>query len=157
MRKILITAALVALVFLSAGKPYNRTVRLTVVNKSDLKLEIRLTGTVDENAYYVRVPAGSKNLPTVKTVDVNPDKYKAEIMYIELWDPVYGYDCSNKSATLQMFHSVRMMIGDCTRTFANSGEPAMVKVGGARNRGCRIPITDGAPSDLNQTCLKEGR
>ena len=134
MKRILLVTALAALLFLTAGKPVVKTVRLTVINKSERRLEIRLTGDQDENAYYVRVPAGTQYLPAVKEVDVMPDRYKATVTYIELWDPVYGYDCNNKSATLEMFHSVRMVVGACENTLANAGEPAMVKVGGAANR-----------------------
>ena len=138
-RRILLFTALFALIFLTASHATPRLIRLTVVNRSGLALEISLTGCCDDNVYYLRVPEGDRALPMVKEFTIIPDTYQVQPYYVQLWDPVYGYDCNNPSAKrIDMTHNTRILIDECTRTLPNSGEPpSMVKFGGAGNRGRR--------------------
>jgi hypothetical protein len=138
-KRILLITAFLTLVFLTASRISPRLVRLTVVNKSGLALEIRLTGTCDENSYYLRVPEGDRFLPMVKEFTIIPDTYQVQPYYVQIWDPVYGYDCNDPGAKrIDMMHNTRILIDECTRTLPNSGEaPSMVKFGGAGGRGRR--------------------
>jgi hypothetical protein len=110
-------------------------VKFTIVNKSGLALEVSLTGACDENVYYLRVPEGDRALPMVKDFTIVPDTYKVQPYYVQIWDPVYGYDCSDPSAKqIDISHNTRVVIAECDRTLPNSGEPSMVKFGGAGGR-----------------------
>lgn len=112
-----------------------RTVRLTVVNKSGLPVEISLTGQYLENTYYLRVPEGDRLFPAEKHIDLIPDQYSMRIYYIELWDPVYGYDCTEGGKSVPILHATRLTFLGCTYATPNNGEPpAILKYpGGARS------------------------
>jgi len=117
---------LVLSLLLIGAKPF-RTVRLTVVNKSGLPVEISLAGQYLEYTYYLRVPEGDRLFPTEYHVDVVPDSYTMQIYYKELWDPVYGYDCTGGGKTAELTHATRLTFLGCTYTPPNNGESAMLK------------------------------
>lgn len=135
MRKALLIVALLAVLLIGAKKPPVRLVRFTVVNKSGRVLEIRMTGSCDENFYYLHVPKGTRLWPQVSTFTVIPDEYSTQTHYVELWDPVYGPSCSDKSLSLDLNRNIRMLVLECDRTPANGGEkPAILKLGGRNSR-----------------------
>ena len=131
MRRVLLITALLALAFLTAGRVIPKLVRLTVVNKSGLALEISLTGTCDDNVYYLRVAEGDRFLPMVKEFTIIPDTYQVQPYFVQIWDPVYGDDCNDPSKKrVDITRNTRVVIAECDRTLPNSGEPSMVKFNG---------------------------
>jgi len=137
-KKLLLVIGLLALLTTAAKKPPVRMAQLTVINKANLKVEIKLTGKYQENTYYFRIPKGNYTLPVEKTFSIVPDTYSSNLYYIKLWDPVYGYSCSSKSQTLEVKHNVRVIVLPCDRTPVNGGEaPSLIKYGGSRSGGRR--------------------
>jgi hypothetical protein len=108
-------------------------VRLTVVNRSGKAVELVLSGEEEGEMYALRIPKGTRQSPTEKVFTLVPDTYSAELTYVELWDPVYGYTCSSKSQTLDASRSLRVVILECDRNARNGGEPPkMTKFGAGR-------------------------
>jgi hypothetical protein len=113
-----------------------RTVRVTVINKSGMPVEVRLTGTYQEEIYYLRLPEGDRTSPTLGVVDVLPDEYSFEIFYVELWDPVYGTKCGEGSNYAEVTHSTRLTVLECSNSTPNNGEPpSILKYPAGRGRG----------------------
>lgn len=130
----LLVILLLALTALGADKL--RTVRLTVINKSAMPVEVQLTGKHQEEIYYVRLPEGDRTMPTEAVVDVVPDEYSFRIYYVELWDPVYGNECGEGSNVADVIHSARLTILPCLHSTPNNGEPpAILKYPEGRGRG----------------------
>ena len=125
----LITGLLTILLIGASPFGIERLVDLTVVNKSGLPVEIKLTGSDEENYYYLKVPRGYRDAPTEKVFTVVPDTYSAVSYYIEPWDPVYGYDCSSRSSTLAATKNIRVTIMECDRASRHGGETSIVKFG----------------------------
>jgi len=109
--------------------------RLTIVNKSGLDIEIRLTGIDFENNYYLRIPAGDRTIPTERVFTLARDQYNSTLYYIELWDPVYGYSCSSKDQSLDLRRNVKVLVTECNRTFPNGGSPPSIIKYGASGEG----------------------
>lgn len=131
---LLVIAALAFLLVSASPAKYERLVELTVVNKSGLPVELKLTGSQEENFYYLRVPRGFRDAPTETTFTITPDTYQATAHYVELWDPVYGYDCGARSSTLVATRNVRVTILECDRQARQRGEPSILKLGVERIR-----------------------
>lgn len=130
----LLVILFLALAALGADKL--RTVRVTVINKSGMPVEVQLTGRHQENTYYVRLLEGDRTLPTEAVVDVVPDEYSFHIYYVELWDPVYGAECSEGSNVADVTHSTRLTVLPCTQSTPNNGEPpSILKYPEGRGRG----------------------
>ncbi len=108
MRQKLAILAAITLLLISAKSV--RTVRLTVINKSGLPVEVRLTGTYYEETYYLRVPEGDRDHASEAHIDVLPDDYSMQVFYKEYWDPVYGYDCSEGGKNIKLTHSSKAHI-----------------------------------------------
>jgi hypothetical protein len=128
-----------ALALSSLGAAGLKTVRVTLVNKSGMPVEVRLTGKYQEHIYYVRLAEGDRTQPAEAVVDVIPDQYSMEIFYIELWDPVYGYTCGSGKQSAEVSHSARLTVLECAYQTPNNGEPpAILKYPqGAGRRGLR--------------------
>jgi hypothetical protein len=134
-RKIIFICALLSLVLFGTGSRGIRLIRLTVVNKSGLALEMSLTGDLEDNDYYLRVPKGTPLAPFTQVFTIIPDDYAVTIYHVEFWDPVYGFDCSSRSISIDATHNSRLVVPVCTYSPPNSGEPSMAKLGGAGGRG----------------------
>lgn len=123
---------------LVSAKPI-KTVRLMIVNKSGLPVEVSLTGQYLEQSYYLRVPKGDRLNPAEYHADVVPDIYSLQIYYKELWDPVYGYDCTQGGKTAEVLHSTRLTFLGCNYNTPNNGEPPSIlkypQGAGGRGRG----------------------
>ncbi len=131
---VLVWGALIMMLF-PASTSFTKLKRLTVVNMSGLPIDLRLSGSYQGYYYYLRVPAGDRTTPFEKTFTVQPDNYSATVFYQELWDPVYGYQCTSKSQNLDLTHNTRVIVFECTRRPANNGEPpAIVKFGAGGRR-----------------------
>ena len=127
MKKVLLVVSLLA-VLLSASALPIRLVRLTIVNKSGLPLEIRLTGDETDTSYYLRVKEGDGQFPAESVFTIVPGTYKMEPYYIELWDPVYGPSCAEAgSKTLEAKGNLKVTFRECNRTIRNIGEPSIWK------------------------------
>ncbi len=127
MKKILALIALLALVTVAADKV--RTFRLTVINKSEKPIAIRLFGTEDEDhLYYLNIPEGSRDVPQVSEFDIASDFYNMQLYFIETWDPIYGFSCRQPLPNiLVMARNVRIVVLPCNQTPGNPGEPSMRK------------------------------
>ena len=140
-----------SLLLVGAKKPPVRTVRLTIVNKSGLPVEISLTGKNLEYSYYVRVPEGDRIYPSEYWVDVIPDTYSMLIYYKELWDPVYGYDCTEGGKSAEINHATRLTFLGCTYSPPNRGEqPSILKYPQGGRCGGRGPKK--APQAASDRC-----
>lgn len=72
---LLILLVIVLSTVLMAAVP-TKTVRLTIINKSDYDVYMKLEGSaVTEAFYYLTIPAGSQDEPTVKVFTVMADLY----------------------------------------------------------------------------------
>ena len=136
-RKALLVLVLLALSLLSANPKPSRLIRLTVVNRSGLPLEISLTGNIqineyEKNTYYLRVPKNVLPNYVVREFTIIPDKYSMKFYYVELWDPVYGTHCSAATQMVEAFHNTRVVVPVCTYSPPNHGEPSMLKIRGQR-------------------------
>ncbi len=110
--------------------------KLTIINKSGRDIEISLTGEKLEQFYYLRVAGGSRLIPVEKIFTVVPDNYSSTLYYVEILDPVYGYQCESKSQNLDLNRNVALTVIECDRTPANAGEkPVILKYGGQFKRG----------------------
>jgi hypothetical protein len=117
-------------------KKTNPTVRVTVINKSGVPIEVRMTGKCWEKIYYARLGEGDRINPTEKYVDVIQDVYTFEIFFIELWDPVYGYECGEGTNSAEVNHSTRLTVLECSNKTPNNGErPTILKYPQGRGRG----------------------
>jgi len=117
---------LVILTFFALGAKPMRTVRVTVVNKSGMPVDLRLTGKYQEEIYYLRLPEGDRTNPTEAFADVVPDQYSFEIFYVELWDPVYGSKCEEGTNSTDVTHSTRLTVLECSNKTPNNGEPPAI-------------------------------
>jgi hypothetical protein len=130
-KKILLVLMALVLVFTSLGAAPMRLVRLKVVNKSAMQIEISLTGKYLDNFYYLHVPEGSSLIPLEQGYTVVPDTYSSSVYFVELWDPVYGHKCTDKAQTLDARRNVVLIVFACAYTPPNAGEPpSLVKYGG---------------------------
>ena len=131
-RKVLLVFSMITLILATAGQPSIKLVRLTIVNKSGMDIEVRLTGEIETNFYYLRIPAGDRALPTERVFTIIPDKYHMQAYYIELWDPVYGATCGNApTETYYATRNTRITFLECGIIPQHKGEPSMVKYTGA--------------------------
>jgi len=130
LRKFGFIISLLAMLTIGADSPPSKLVRLTISNKSGLPIEISLTGQTWEYFYYLRIPSGTRKNPTVQIFSVIPDCYASALYFVELWDPVYGYYCSDQSDTLDISRNIRVTVVECDVTPRNSEEPpAIIKYG----------------------------
>ena len=127
MKKVFLVVLLLA-VLLSASTLPIRLVRLTIVNKSGLPIEIRLTGEDVDTSYYLRVEEGDRQFPAEGVFTIVPGTYQMQPYYIELWDPVYGSSCGEAgSTTLEANHNIKVTFAECDRVLRHLGEPSIWK------------------------------
>ena len=136
MKKTLLVILLLSL--LMTGSKGSELVELTIINKSDMEIAIQLKGTdkvcancseVEEGSmYYLTVPEGSKERPSVKTFEIEKDRYGMQLYYIETYDPVYGFKCNTPTPNrLEAARNIRIVVLPCDETPPNVGEPTMRK------------------------------
>jgi hypothetical protein len=136
-RRVLLTFALLSLLLVGAYPQPTKLIRLTVVNRSGLPLEIGLTGSLinkfnQHTTYYLRLQKNDPRGDEMRVFTIIPDKYSMKVYYVELWDPVYGARCGTASLSVEAYHNTRVLIPVCTISPPNKGEPSMVKLGGRR-------------------------
>ena len=130
MRKITILG-LILISLLLLGTKDADLIRLTVINKSGTELAIWLQGQDDDTFYYLTVPKGSKESPTVKEFTILRETYDMRVQYVESWDPVYGYSqCGGMfvMAEFRAFRNNKLNFAPCNSMPPNKGEPSMRKL-----------------------------
>jgi hypothetical protein len=128
--RLLVLIALLASNLIAAKGWPGKQYELHVINRSGVKIEIKLTGISDENAfYYLKVPKGDTEWPYEKTFAIASGGYNMQVYFIEFYDPVYGYSCRSASGSkLSMTHQVEVYVNSCTARPRNSGEPSQMKL-----------------------------
>jgi hypothetical protein len=137
-KKILWVTALLTLLLTGARKKPFDTIRLTIVNKSEMEIAVQLQAkprsccnmadSTDAKFYYLPVLEGSRETPTVKEFDIEKETYGMQVFYIETWDPVYGFKCTRPAPNaLMALRDMRVIILPCDETPGNIGEPSMRK------------------------------
>ena len=134
MKKGLLSIALAALFLIAASQPYTRLVRLRVINKAGMPVEIKLTGSDPNHYYYLRIPTGDHECPMERVFTIVPDTYNVTTYFIETWDPVYGYDCSPTTSKIEANTNVRVTVLECKRIMHHLGEHPLYKIGNFRLR-----------------------
>jgi hypothetical protein len=129
MKKVMLLVLTVMLVsaFLMASGPTMDIKRLTVINKSGNDVMIKLEGSdIGQQFYYLTIPAGTKEWPTVQDYTVLEDIYKRTTWYGE----GDNAQCVGWSSTgwLNMGRNVRLVFTPCYTDPPNAGEPTMEKV-----------------------------
>ena len=123
-RKALLALALLSLFLIGTGPKRIKLIRLTVVNKSGLSVEIALTGKIKfnpylTNTYYLRIPKNYTPIKVTKEFTIVPDTYSLHFYYLELWDPVYGTHCRSQTLSVEAYHNTRIVVPICTRSPRN--------------------------------------
>jgi len=128
MRRTLLLASILALFLIGAVPPVS-LVRLTVVNKADMEIAIKLQSIEEELlVYYLRVPEGSKANPVAETFTIQRDAYHMQVYYIETYDPVYGFKCTTPPPNqLVAARNIRVTVLECGVNPPFPGEPTMWK------------------------------
>jgi hypothetical protein len=121
MKKNLLLLALAALLLISADP--RGEAALTIVNKSGLPIALSMQGIEEEEIYYLSVVEGSIEAPSEKTYFVVKDIYMAQVLYIETWDPVYGFQCAGAAPIqLNAMRNTKVIIFPCSTVPPNRGE-----------------------------------
>jgi hypothetical protein len=131
MKKALLVISLISILLMGAKHNPVDLVRLTVVNKSGYRIAVQLSGVDNTNLfYYLTLPKGEKDHPVSQTFTIAASRYTAKVFYIEIYDPVYGYDCGGgASAKIEADRNLRFTILTCGTRIPrrNRGEPSMRK------------------------------
>lgn len=130
-RKLTLIIILLVVTFTSAAS-FERQVRLTIINQTDVDLAIRLENQRLELSYYLTIPPGDKDTPAEKIFTIVPASYIVTAYYMETYDPVYGYPkCGGKvqSATYNLTVNTRLLFKPCPFAPSNAGEMGFWKFG----------------------------
>lgn len=123
MKRILILITLLSLLLISADRPKD-TIRLTIINKSGMDIAIQLRSRTFEainskdvfrgEFYYMPVAEGTREAPNVKAFDIQRDTYAMQLLYVETYDPVYGYKCTTPAPnSLIARNNIRLVVLPC--------------------------------------------
>ncbi|MGB9674130.1 MAG: hypothetical protein ACPL3P_08325 [Anaerolineales bacterium] len=127
----LILILLLSFLMTSAFEPMH-LIRLTVINKAAIDVALRLDNEQLDIHYYLSVPQGDAENPIEKVFTIIPATYSVRAIYLETYDPVYGYPyCGGKSpgGTYKLTMQSRMVIPACKTTFATGGDYGFWKLG----------------------------
>lgn len=129
MKKTPIIILLLLSILLIGAKDKERTYRLTVINKSDMPIGIRLYGTENsDHLFYLTVQEGSRSVPQTGEFDIPTDIYRMQLYYIQTYDPVYGWECTQPVPNmLGMLRNIRVVVLPCHEIPRTVGEPSMRK------------------------------
>jgi len=128
MKKFALLSLILAVIF--AGFGFENTVRLTIINQSEVDIGIRLVNAEKDLNYYLTIVEGDKDHPTEKDFFIERALYDMQVYYIETWDPVYGYPkCDGQVQIGRMLakHNLRVVFDRCYLQPAARGEPSMLK------------------------------
>jgi hypothetical protein len=125
-KKALLTFALLSLTMIGASSL--KPVVLTVVNKSGKEIAVGLVEANNYRAYYLHVPEGTKSTPTKEVFAIERGEYTMNVYYIQIYDPVYGYECDQPgSSTWMAVRNLRVTVKPCDAPAANRGERPLIK------------------------------
>jgi hypothetical protein len=140
MKKIVWLLPILALLLIAGSKEPTDLIRFTVINKSDREANIQLQAVPKEccnkadqeqgEFYYLTVPRGDKENPTMKTFTIAKDTYRMYVYYTQTYDPVYGFKCDpTVPNTLMAGRNLRLVLLPCGElpTRCAIGEPGMWK------------------------------
>lgn len=132
---LLILLVIVLSTTLMAAVP-TKMVRLTIINKSEYDVYMKLEGSaVTEAFYYLTIPSGTRDEPTVKVFTVMSDLYSRT---------TWACDGFRTSGQLLMMSNTRLVFTPCGQflnAYAKQGEPTMEKVVAFRYLfGPRLPV-----------------
>jgi hypothetical protein len=136
MKKSLLIMTLLSLLLM--GSKGSEMIKLTIINKSDMEIAIQLKGTdkicatcsdtVEGQFYYLTVPEGSKESPSIKIFEIEKNRYGMQVYFIETYDPVYGFKCNTPTPNrLDAARNIRLVVLPCDQTPLAIGEPSMRK------------------------------
>jgi hypothetical protein len=140
-KKILYLLPLLTLLLIGAKKPID-VIELTIINKAGRDIAISLKGkdwvcynkcdTRKGEIYYLTVPAGINDTPSIKSFEIEKNTYGMQLYYIQTWDPVYGLKCPIPSPnSLAANRNLRVTVLPCDETpnacNKAAGEPTMWK------------------------------
>jgi hypothetical protein len=140
-KKILYLLPLLTLLLLGAKKPID-LVEITIINKAGRDIAVSLKGkdwvcynqcdTRKGEIYYLTVPSGSHDTPSVKSFEIEKNTYTMQLYYIQTWDPVYGLKCPIPSPNaLAANRNLRVTVLPCDEApnpcNKSIGEPTMWK------------------------------
>jgi hypothetical protein len=128
MKKTLILTSLLILFLMGADSAVVKLVRLTIINKSGMSVDIKLKGQDINNFYYLRVPEGSQANPVEMVFTIVPDEYEMRPYYIEATGEDFTDYCTREPAKkLCASRNIRITFTQCFKRESNKGEPSMVK------------------------------
>ncbi len=141
MKKILYLLPILTLLLIGAKQPPRETIEFTIINKAERGIAISLKGqdwpctnscdTLKGQIYYLTVPAGTNESPSVKTFEIEKNTYGMQLYYIQTWDPVYGFKCPiPKPNALMAIRNLRLTVLPCDQSPKCPkaiGEPSMWK------------------------------
>jgi hypothetical protein len=140
-KSVYILLAVLVLVLTGAKKPID-VIEFTIINKAGRDIAISLKGkdqvcfnkcdTRKGEIYYLTVPAGKNDTPSVKSFEIEKNTYGMQLYYIQTWDPVYGLKCPiPKPNALAANRNLRVTVLPCDETpnpcSKAIGEPTMWK------------------------------
>jgi hypothetical protein len=141
MKKLFYIFPLLTLLLLGAKKPID-LVEFTIINKSGRDIAISLKGkdwvclnqcdNRKGEIYYLTVPSGDNETPSVKRFEIEKNTYAMQLYYIQTWDPVYGLKCPIPKPNAMMANrNIRLTVLPCDQTpnpcNRSVGEPTMWK------------------------------
>ncbi len=141
---LLVLLAILASTLLMAAIP-TTIVRLTIINKSGYDVFMKLEGSaVTQSFYYLTVPSGTRDTPTVKVFTIMADLYKRTTWQCNgtqstgtlivngnlrlTFTPCGERACSWDAVTLQLWGCEKNILTEVTTTHRFAGEPRMEKV-----------------------------
>ena len=133
----LIFILLISVGITSAFSPM-RLIRLTVINKANIAVALRLDNQQQDIHYYLTIPEGDPDEPIEKVFTIIPATYSVSAIYLEAYDPVYGYPfCGGKSpgGSYNLTMQSKMIIPACKTSFATGGDYGFWKLGMQLARG----------------------
>jgi hypothetical protein len=140
-KKILYLLPLLTLLLIGAKKPID-TIEFTIINKAGRDIAVSLKGkdqvcynqcdTRKGEIYYLTVPAGINDTPSIKSFEIEKNTYGMQLYYIQTWDPVYGLKCPTPAPnSLAANRNLRLTVLPCDQTpnYCGKaiGEPTMWK------------------------------
>src|SRR5512136_3419968 len=122
-KKILYLLPLLTLLLIGAKQPID-LVEFTIINKAGRDIAISLKGkdwpcinqcdTKKGEIYYLTIPAGDSDTPTVKRFEIEKNTYGMQLYYIQTWDPVYGFKCPIPNPnSLMAIRNLRLTVLPC--------------------------------------------
>jgi len=141
---LLVLLAILASTLLMAAIP-TTIVRLTIINKSGYDVYMKLEGSsVTQGFYYLTVPSGDRDIPTVKVFTIMTDLYKRTTWQCNgtkstgtlivdgnlrlTFTPCGERACTWDAVTLQLWGCEKNLLTEVTTTHRIAGEPRMEKV-----------------------------